>query len=198
MVKLNKIYTRTGDDGTTGLVVGPRRLKSDARIEAIGAVDEANAAIGLARATALGMMRITTVLGRIQNDMFDVGADLATPGDDARLDSPPLRATDTQVKWLEKTIDQFNRDLEPLTSFVLPGGSLVAAHMHVARTAVRRAERAAVALASREADTSPAALRYLNRLSDLMFVLARSLNDYGQRDVLWVPGRFTSDEQPEN
>ena len=198
MVKLNKIYTRTGDDGTTGLVIGPRRLKSDARIEAIGSVDEANASIGLVRATAHGMMRITTVLARIQNDMFDVGADLATPGEDSQFDSPPLRVTASQVEWLEKTIDQFNRDLEPLASFVLPGGSLVAAHMHVARTSVRRAERAAVALAARESDTSPAAIRYLNRLSDLMFVLARSLNDYGQRDVLWVPGRYTSEETPES
>ena len=197
MVKLNKIYTRTGDDGTTGLVAGPRRSKTDVRIAAFGAVDEANAALGVARSVGQGMMRITTVLGRIQNDLFDVGADLATPGDDSQFDTPPLRVTETQVEWLETTIDRFNRDLEPLSSFVLPGGSLVAAHMHVARTAVRRAERAAVALAEAEDDTSPAALRYLNRLSDLLFVLARSLNDYGQRDVLWVPGLYSSDEEPQ-
>jgi cob(I)alamin adenosyltransferase len=198
MIKLNKIYTRTGDDGTTGLVIGPRRSKADVRIAAVGAVDEANAVIGIARAVSHGMMRITTVLGRIQNDMFDVGADLATPGDDSKFDTPPLRVADRQVEWLEKTIDQFNRDLEPLSSFVLPGGSLAAAHLHAARTVVRRAERAAVALAAAETDTSPAALRYLNRLSDLMFVLARSLNDYGQRDVLWVPGLYaTEDEEPQ-
>ncbi len=189
MVKLNRIYTRTGDDGTTGLVAGARRRKSDPRIEAIGAADEANAAIGLARTAAHGMVRVTTLLGRVQNDMFDLGADLATPGG-AKLDEPALRVTDAQVTWLETTIDEFNRELEPLTSFVLPGGSEAAAHLHLARTAVRRAERATVALAAVEANVNPVAVRYLNRLSDLMFVLARFANDHGNRDVLWAPGRY--------
>lgn len=190
MVKLNRIYTRKGDDGTTGLVAGARRLKSDPRIEAIGAADEANAAIGLARTSAHGMVRVTTLLGRVQNDMFDLGADLATPAG-AKFDEPALRVTDAQVAWLEGTIDEFNRELEPLTSFVLPGGSEAAAHLHLARTAVRRAERATVAVVAGDGNINPVAIRYLNRLSDLLFVLARFANDHGNRDVLWAPGRYS-------
>jgi cob(I)alamin adenosyltransferase len=196
MVKLNKIYTRTGDDGTTGLVYGSRRPKFDVRICAFGAVDEANAAMGLARLAAKGMTRMQTTLERLQNDLFDLGADLATPGPDEGRQPAPLRTTDAQVTWLEHTIDEFNAKLPPLTSFTLPGGTALGAHLHMARTIVRRAERDATELASREPDINGAALKYLNRLSDLLFVLSRVANDGGSKDVLWVPGRDGGQKSP--
>lgn len=181
MVKLNTIYTRTGDDGTTGLVGGARVSKAGARMEAIGAVDEANAAIGLARLHTRGDH--DAMLARIQHDLFDLGADLATPGTDAGA----LRIVEAQVDRLECEIDAMNEALSPLNSFVLPGGTHAAAHAHMARTLARRAERHAVALAAHEV-VNPPALRYLNRLSDHLFVLARALNENGAADVLWQPG----------
>lgn len=191
MVKLNKIYTKTGDDGTTGLVRGPRRLKHDLRVECFGTVDEANSYIGVARVSTESMPKIDMILSRIQNDLFDVGSDLATPGKDPEGSPPSLRVTNAQTLWLENTIDQFNADLAPLTSFILPGGTPLAATLHIARTIVRRAERGVVELMAREPDVNPEALRYLNRLSDLLFVLARVANTNGRKDVLWTPGRFT-------
>jgi cob(I)alamin adenosyltransferase len=191
MVKLNVIYTRTGDDGTTGLVRGPRRPKYDIRIEAYGTVDEANAAIGQARLHTGSMPKIDMLLSRIQNDLFDVGSDLATPGrDDPAAETPTLRVREVQTSFLEKQIDHYNSDLEPLKSFVLPGGTPLAACLHVARTVTRRAERLTVELAAAEPDTNGEAVRYLNRLSDLLFVLARVANGNGARDVLWVPGNY--------
>ena len=184
MVKLNKIYTRTGDDGTTGLVDGSRRVKHDARMQSIGEVDEANSAIGLA---AIAAGEWAGELTRIQNDLFDLGADLATPGEDFTPSEMVLRVIPQQVEWLEQAIDRLNERLQPLTSFVLPGGSEGAARVHLARAITRRAERAAVALAAVE-PVNPSALSYLNRLSDYMFVLARVLNDNGVADVKWVPG----------
>jgi cob(I)alamin adenosyltransferase len=188
MVKLNKIYTRTGDDGTTGLVDGSRVAKASSRIEAIGKVDEANSAIGLA-AASLKSGAHADALFRIQNDMFDLGADLATPAPDA--DFAPsemvLRVTQVQVDWIEQAIDRLNESLEPLSSFVLPGGSEAAARTHVARASVRAGERAVTALAAEE-PINPAAVAYINRLSDYLFVLARVLNDNGADDVKWVPG----------
>ncbi|MEZ5689944.1 MAG: cob(I)yrinic acid a,c-diamide adenosyltransferase [Caenibius sp.] len=186
MVKLNKIYTRTGDDGTTGLVDGSRCAKDDARMEAIGAVDEANSALGLA-AVALSDGPHASTLSRIQNDLFDLGADLATPGEDFTPSQMVLRIVSAQVDWLESQIDALNERLEPLTSFVLPGGSEAAARLHIARAAVRHAERRMVALAH-AVPVNPAALSYINRLSDLLFVFARVLNDDGKADVRWVPG----------
>lgn len=188
MVKLNKIYTRTGDDGTTGLVDGSRVAKASLRIEAIGKVDEANSAIGLA-AAAPGAADHAGALFRIQNDLFDLGADLATPS--ANGDFSPsemvLRIVPAQVDWLEQAIDALNALLEPLTSFVLPGGSEAAARTHVARAACRAAERAMVALDATEA-VNPTALAYVNRMSDYLFVLARVMNANGAGDVRWVPG----------
>lgn len=183
MVKLNKIYTRTGDDGTTGLADGSRRKKHDRRMTAIGSVDEANSAIGLARLQASEMPDIH--LARIQNDLFDLGADLATPSDE--ISWTPIRIKAGQVSALETILDGLNEDLEPLTSFILPAGTALSAHLHMARTVVRRAERDAVALAEVEA-VNPEAVKYLNRLSDLLFVMARHANDCGRADVLWVPG----------
>lgn len=189
MVRLNRIYTRTGDDGTTGLVRGPRRLKYDLRVEAYGTVDEANATIGMSRIHTTSMPKIDMLLGRIQNDLFDVGSDLATPGANSASDEyPSLRIRPVQTEFLEKQIDHYNADIEPLRSFILPGGSPLSAALHVARTVTRRAERIAVELAAAEPDTSPETLRYLNRLSDLLFVLARVANSNGTRDVLWIPG----------
>jgi cob(I)alamin adenosyltransferase len=193
MVKLNKIYTRTGDDGTTGLVRGPRRMKHDLRVTAFGTVDESNAAIGRARLHSLGQPKMDAVLARVQNDLFDVGSDLATPGRDAEGMPPSLRVTPAQTDWLERQIDHYNADLQPLTSFVLPGGSPLAAELHMARTVVRRAERLVVELASAESEVNTEAVRYLNRLSDLLFVLARVANDGGRRDVLWVPGEHAGE-----
>lgn len=185
MVKINKIYTRTGDDGTTGLADGSRRNKFDVRVAAYGDVDEANSAIGMARLHAEGA--IDAVLFRIQNDMFDLGADLSTPlGENAP--SYALRIVDEQVVRLEQEIDAFNESITPLNSFVLPGGSPLAAYLHLARTITRRAERVACELASVE-EVNEAAIRYLNRLSDLLFVLSRAANNNGENDVLWVPGK---------
>lgn len=196
MVKINKIYTRTGDDGTTGLVEGSRRSKADPRVAAFGDVDETNAAIGLARLHTRHMARIDAALARIQNDLFDLGSDLATPGPDEGRQYQALRITDRQTEWLEREIDQHNEDLSPLTSFVLPGGSPLAACLHLARTVARRAERSVVALAGAEPGINGAALRYLNRLSDLLFVLSRIANNNGASDVLWEPGRNTGEKNP--
>ena len=191
MIKINRIYTRTGDDGTTGLVRGPRRPKYDSRIEAYGTVEEANATIGMARLHTGSMPKIDMLLGRIQNDLFDVGSDLATPGaDEPDARYPSLRVRPVQTEFLEKQIDHYNAELEPLRSFILPGGSPLAAALHVARTVTRRAERITVELAAAEPDTSPEAVRYLNRLSDLLFVLSRVANANGSKDVLWVPGNY--------
>lgn len=187
MVKLNKIYTRTGDDGSTGLVDGSRVAKQSLRIEAIGKVDEANSATGLALAAIQGPG--SDSLRRIQNDLFDLGADLATPSTDGDF-SPSemvLRIVPAQTEWLEQAIDGLNEQLEPLTSFVLPGGSEASARTHLARASVRAAERAIVALAAEEA-VNPAAIAYINRLSDYLFVLARVLNDNGASDIKWIPG----------
>ena len=188
MVKLNKIYTRTGDDGSTGLVDGSRCPKHSLRIAAIGAVDEANSAIGLA-ISAIEDEEHSALLTRIQNDLFDLGADLATPSENG--DFTPsvmvLRIVEAQPYWLEKQIDALNELLEPLASFVLPGGSEAAARVHVARAGTRAAERCMTALAD-ETPVNSQALAYINRLSDLLFVLARVLNDGGKADVTWVPG----------
>lgn len=187
MVKLNRIYTRTGDDGSTGLVDGSRVAKDTGRIAAIGAVDEANSAVGLAAVAAGEAMK--PALYRIQNDLFDLGADLATPSSygDFAPSEMVLRIVQPQVDWLERGIDAFNEHLSPLTSFVLPGGSEAAARLHVARASVRMAERAMVALASAE-PVNPAALAYVNRLSDWLFTAARVANANGADDVKWVPG----------
>jgi cob(I)alamin adenosyltransferase len=189
MVTLNRIYTRTGDDGTTGLVGTERRLKCDVRIDAYGTVDEANAAIGMVRLhTSALHPQIDAMLARIQNDLFDVGADLATPQSKEPPKYEPLRAVATQVDWVEQSIDALNGDLSPLKSFVLPGGSPSAAALHLARTITRRAERLAVELAQSE-PVNPIAIQYLNRLSDFLFVASRAVNDNGAKDVLWVPGK---------
>ena len=186
MVKLNKIYTRTGDDGTTGLVDGSRCPKHAARMEAIGAVDEANSAIGLA--VVMLQSDHAAALTRTQNDLFDLGADLATPGEDFAPSEMALRIVVAQATWLETAIDALNDTMPPLASFILPGGSEAAARVHVARASVRRAERAMTALAAAE-PVNPAALAYVNRLSDYLFVLARAINVAGSGDVLWVPGQ---------
>lgn len=189
MVVLNRIYTRTGDGGDTRLATGERVRKDHARVDAYGDVDECNAALGLARLHAGGEPELDAVLQRIQNDLFDLGADLATP----ERDPPPawevLRVTDGQVDRLERDIDALNADLAPLTSFVLPAGSPLSAHLHLARTVCRRAERKAVTLAADPSErVSEAALKYLNRLSDFLFVAARWANGRGAAEVLWVPG----------
>jgi len=185
MVKLDKIYTRGGDKGMTSLGNGERVPKHDLRVEAYGAIDEANATIGLVRLHTVGM-DLDAVLSRIQNDLFDLGADLSTP-EDAEARRRPLRVAQVQVDRLEAEIDALNARLAPLTSFVLPGGSPVAAHLHLARTIVRRAERLVTALQDAER-INPAALAYINRLSDLLFVASRHANQDGTGDVLWVPG----------
>lgn len=195
MVKLNRIYTRTGDDGTTGLGTGSRVSKTDPRVVAYGSVDEANAAVGLcvvqAAAAEPGSIpgQIARLLRRVQNDLFDVGADLCFPLDGDEKPGSHLRVTPEQTARLERAIDEYNLRLAPLNSFVLPGGTPLGAALHLARTIVRRAERDTVALH----DTAPAltameTIRYLNRLSDLLFVLARVANDDGASDVKWVPG----------
>ncbi len=190
MVVLNKIYTRTGDEGTTALGTGTRVPKCHRRIAAYGTVDEANASIGVVRRHLdADQGAIEAMLARIQNDLFDLGADLCTPESDEPLDYQPLRVTDRQVERLEAEIDTLNGELEPLRSFVLPGGSAAATALHVARTVCRRAERLMVELASLEGEhVSPPALRYVNRLSDLLFVAGRYVNDKGKSDVLWTPG----------
>lgn len=192
MVKLNKIYTRTGDDGTTGLTSGARRLKSDLRVEAYGTVDETNACIGLVRLQTSGAEHgpIDVMLMRIQNDLFDLGADLSTPDDGEPVAHEPLRIVASQVTRLESDIDYLNVSIPPLRSFILPGGSAASAALHLARTVSRRAERLMVALSKVEGEVvSKEALQYINRLSDFLFVAARAVNDNGARDVLWVPGQ---------
>ena len=190
MIKLNKIYTRTGDNGTTGLVAGPRRKKHDLRVESYGEVDEANCCIGLVRQHLAGQPDLDAMLMRIQNDLFDLGADLATPETGKKLDYEPLRIAQVQVDRLETEIDLLNADLEPLRSFVLPGGTPAAAALHLARTVARRAERRIVALQDVEGEAvSAAAAAYINRLSDFLFVAARWVNDNGRTDILWVPGK---------
>lgn len=189
MVVLNKIYTKTGDDGTTALGTGERRPKSDLRIDAYGTVDETNAVVGLVRLHTKDLdTEIDAILGRIQNDLFDLGADLATPDTGQDLGYEPLRITDQQVEALERAIDTLNADLSPLRTFVLPGGSAASAHLHLARTVSRRAERLMVELQSRE-KINASAVRYMNRLSDFFFVASRFLNAKGEGDVLWVPGQ---------
>jgi len=190
MVKLNKIYTRTGDNGTTGLVAGPRRKKHDLRVESYGDVDEVNSCIGLVRQHLADHPVLDRMLLRIQNDLFDLGADLATPETGRKLDYEPLRIVQAQVDRLEEEIDRLNADLQPLRSFVLPGGTPAAAGLHLARTVARRAERRIVALRDNAEETvSDAAAAYINRLSDFLFVAARWVNDKGQADILWVPGQ---------
>ena len=190
MVRLTRIYTRSGDKGKTSLGDGRRVAKHALRVEAYGTVDEANAAVGLARLhTAAGAESdadADAMLARIQNDLFDLGADLCTP-EEGRRAAGALRIVAAQVERLEREIDAMNAELAPLESFVLPGGGFAAAHLHLARAVVRRAERLVVALAEREA-VNPEALKYLNRLSDHLFVLSRHVNDRGARDVLWRPG----------
>ena len=185
MVRLNRIYTRTGDDGTTGLVDGSRLPKHASRLEAVGAVDEANSVLGWA-VLALGEACAVDIR-RIQNDLFDLGADLATPGEDFAPSDMVLRIVPSQVEWLEQRIDALNDTLEPLRSFILPGGSESAGRLHIARASARRAERAMTRLAAGE-PVNPAALAYINRLSDFLFVLARSANADGSGDLLWTPG----------
>jgi cob(I)alamin adenosyltransferase len=189
MVVLNRIYTRTGDKGTTALAAGGRRPKHDLRIEAFGTVDETNACIGLVRLHTAGR-EIDAMLGRIQNDLFDLGADLATVETDKPLPYEPLRMTQAQVDRLEQEIDRLNAKLSVLRSFVLPGGTPAAAALHLARTVCRRAERRVVELMQRpDEKVSPEAVKYLNRLSDFLFVASRYVNEKGALDVLWVPGQ---------
>ena len=187
MVVLNKIYTRTGDSGDTALGNGDRVAKHSARVTAYGTVDETNATVGMARLHADGNM--ADALARIQNDLFDLGADFCRPDmeKDATAEYPPLRMNDAQVDRLEAEIDAMNADLQPLRSFILPGGSPLATHLHLCRTVSRRAERLAVELASLES-VNPAAVKYLNRLSDWFFVAGRVANNNGADDILWVPG----------
>ncbi|WP_024515664.1 cob(I)yrinic acid a,c-diamide adenosyltransferase [Bradyrhizobium sp. Tv2a-2] len=188
MVVLNRIYTRTGDDGTTALGSGERRPKYDLRVAAYGTVDETNAAIGVARLHLQEMTALDAMLGLIQNDLFDLGADLSVPQREGKAER--LRVVASQVERLEKDIDSLNADLAPLTSFILPGGTPGAAYLHLARTICRRAERMVVELASQPAEpVSEAAIQYINRLSDFLFVASRAANHNGGNDVLWVPGQ---------
>lgn len=189
MVVLNRIYTRTGDDGTTALGTGERRPKHDRRIAAYGTVDELNATIGLARLHMGAEPQVDAMLARIQNDLFDLGADLCTPETARNASRERLRIVEPQVARLEQEIDLLNAELAPLNSFVLPGGTAAAAHLHLARTVCRRAERLMVEVANAPGETvSTPALKYINRLSDFLFVAGRSVNQNGARDVLWVPG----------
>ena len=188
MVVLNRIYTRTGDDGTTALGSGERRPKFDLRIAAYGTVDETNAAIGVARLHLHDAREIDAMLGMIQNDLFDLGADLSVPEREGKAER--LRLVASQVERLERDIDSLNETLAPLTSFVLPGGTAGAAYLHLARTICRRAERMVVELAARpDEPVGDAAIQYLNRLSDFLFVASRAANSNGADDVLWVPGQ---------
>jgi len=190
MVVLNKIYTRTGDDGTTALGTGERRKKYDLRIAAYGTLDEVNAAIGVARLHTTGDAKLDAALARIQNDLFDVGADLCTPGKGRGPGGARLTVTDAQVAWLESEIDRLNAELTPLRSFVLPGGSAAASHLHLARTICRRAERLVAELKDKPGESvSAEVLKYINRLSDFLFVASRYANGKGLDDVLWVPGQ---------
>jgi cob(I)alamin adenosyltransferase len=190
MVVLNRIYTRTGDDGSTALGSGERRPKYDLRVAAYGTMDEVNAVIGLARLHAAGSLQLDPMLARIQNDLFDVGADLCLPDKGKGPGGARLDVTDAQVEWLEQQIDRLNGELKPLRSFVLPGGSPTAAYLHLARTVCRRAERLIVELKDKPGESvTAAAIKYVNRLSDFFFVAARFANDKGAADVLWVPGQ---------
>jgi len=193
MVKLNKIYTRTGDDGTTGLTDGSRVLKHSSRPQAYGTVDELNSSLGLVflcldkKDDKNTFNEIKVLIRGIQNDLFDLGADLSTPISNVKQNYKPLRITENQVNRIEKTIDKYNEQLKPLNSFILPGGSEAASLLHLSRTVARRAERD-VSLLSCEEEINKNSLVYLNRLSDLLFVLSRVLNENGLNDVLWVPG----------
>lgn len=190
MVKLNKIYTRTGDAGTTGLGTGERVPKHALRIAAYGTVDETNACIGLARLHLGGWAGVDAKLGRVQNDLFDLGADLCVPDRGKKPDYEPLRISEAQVDRLETEIDEMNGEMKPLKSFILPGGTPAAAALHLARTVCRRAEREIVELSTMPGEpVSKAALKYINRLSDFLFVAGRYVNDRGRGDVLWVPGQ---------
>lgn len=191
MVKLNKIYTKTGDDGTTGLGTGERVPKQSLRIGAYGTVDETNAAIGMVHVhMGGGQPGLEAKLVRIQNDLFDLGADLCVPDRGEKLSYEPLRVTEAQVDRLEHEIDEMNAEMKPLKSFILPGGSPAAAQLHVARTVCRRAERLIVELAAVPGEpVSAAVIKYMNRLSDFLFVAGRYVNDRGRSDVLWVPGQ---------
>jgi cob(I)alamin adenosyltransferase len=190
MVKLTRIYTRGGDKGSTSLGTGARVKKHDLRVAAYGSVDEANATLGLARQHTKALPALDDMLFRIQNDLFDLGADLCRPPDpnEAGAERPPLRMSPPQVERLEQEIDRLNANLQALTSFVLPGGSAAAANLHLARTVARRAERDITALAETE-PVNPVAIQYINRLSDLLFVMARIANRNGVDDLLWVPGQ---------
>ncbi|MEL7274101.1 MAG: cob(I)yrinic acid a,c-diamide adenosyltransferase [Pseudomonadota bacterium] len=189
MVVLNKIYTKTGDNGTTALGTGERRMKFDLRVESYGTVDETNSTIGLARLHTESMADLHAMLLRIQNDLFDLGADLATPDTGEKLEYEPLRIVDSQVERIEQDIDMLNADLEPLRSFILPGGTPAATALHMARTVARRAERLMVHLAETPGEhVNTAGLRYMNRVSDFLFVAARHANEQGKGDILWVPG----------
>src|SRR5579862_4385217 len=190
MVVLNKIYTRTGDDGTTALGTGERRKKYDLRIAAYGTLDEVNAALGIARLHTGDDAALDAALARIQNDLFDVGADLCTPGKGRGPGGARLTVTGNQVTWLDTEIDRLNAELSPLKSFVLPGGSAAAAYLHLARTLCRRAERLIAELKDKPGESVGAdVLKYVNRLSDFLFVASRYANGKGVGDVLWVPGR---------
>jgi cob(I)alamin adenosyltransferase len=190
MVVLNRIYTRTGDDGSTALGTGERRRKYDLRVAAYGTVDELNAAIGIARLHVGEDRELDRMLARIQNDLFDVGADLCMPDKGKGPGGARLDVTEVQVEWLEHQIDRLNGELAPLRSFVLPGGSAAASHLHLARTVCRRAERLIVELADKPGESvTAAAIKYVNRLSDFLFVAARFANRKGTADVLWVPGQ---------
>jgi cob(I)alamin adenosyltransferase len=190
MVVLNKIYTRTGDDGTTALGTGERRKKYDLRVAAYGTLDEVNAAIGVARLHSGNDAALDAALARVQNDLFDAGADLTTPGKGRGPGGARLTVTDAQVDWLESEIDRLNGELAPLKSFVLPGGSAMAAYLHLARTICRRAERLIAELKDKPGESvGDEVLKYVNRLSDFLFVASRYANDKGAGDVLWVPGR---------
>lgn len=190
MVKLNKIYTKTGDDGTTGLGSDDRRKKYDLRVDSYGTVDEANACIGMARLHTSEYAQLDAALMRIQNDLFDLGADLSCPDTGEKLAYEPLRIIDSQVTRLEEDIDYFNAKLDPLRSFILPGGSPASAALHLARTVARRAERLIVELADKPNEpVNNTTIKYMNRVSDFLFVASRHVNDNGKSDVLWVPGK---------
>jgi cob(I)alamin adenosyltransferase len=190
MVVLNKIYTRTGDDGTTALGTGERRKKYDLRIAAYGTLDETNSVLGIVRLHIAADAALDAALSRIQNDLFDVGADLTTPGKGRGPGGARLTVTAAQVEWLEAEVDRLNDELEPLRSFILPGGSAAAAYLHLARTVCRRAERLIAELKDKAGESvTPEVLKYVNRLSDFLFVAARYANDNGAGDVLWQPGQ---------